>query len=1336
MLSKLRASHVSLACGLLTAAVLVAFVSVEAQEQKSQAQNSQQQNSNEKSPAEVASANEILTTTGVQGGLILHLGCGDGRLTAALQANDRYQVQGLDVDAQNVATARKHIMAQGSYGPVAVDLLVGQQLPYIDNLINLAVVSDLSGVSRDELLRVLVPEGVAYIRQGNEWEKVVKPRPDNIDEWTHYLHDASGNAVAHDDVVGPPKHLQWLGSPRWSRHHDRMASMSALVSAGGRLFYIMDEGSRISIQMPPSWTLVARDAFNGTILWKKPITTWRSHLWPLKSGPTQLARRLVATGGKVYVTLAIDAPVTSLDAATGEVLHEFADSGTAEELIVQDGVMLALVNKGKSELEDFAPAFNTGDQARVAKEFIWNGEPRQIMAFDTETGKELWKLPTRVSPLTMSADAERVFFHDGEKVVCLDKRTGQPKWNSPKADRRAAMTMNFGPRLVLHDNIVLFAGGDHKMRAFSKEDGKELWEAPHAQSGYQSPEDLLVANGLVWNAPTTRTQDTGVFTGRDPQTGEVKVEFPPDINTYWFHHRCYIAKATDKFLMPSRTGIEFVDIESKEWDINHWVRGGCLYGVMPCNGMVYAPPHNCACYPEAKIYGMNALAPATPTRELLTQEDKANRLQKGPAFGQINDLASKPNPEDWPTYRHDSGRTGSSTTSVSPELKKSWQADLSGKLSSVVVAGGRLFVAQVEQHTLHALDANSGEKLWSFTTGGRIDSPPTISRERVLFGSMDGYVYCLRASDGALAWRFRAAPRDLRLAAFEQIESVWPVHGNVLVKNNEVVFVAGRSNFLDGGLRFYRVNVDTGEKLAEHIIDDRDPETGGDIQDRLQVLQMPSGLPDILSSDGESIYMRSQRFDLEGNRLELGPHSGQPDVQGGTQDGKTAHLFAPMGFLDDTWFHRSYWVYGRSFAGGHSGYYQAAKYAPAGRLLVVDDLNVYGFGRKPEYLKWTTTMEHQLFSASRQLPEEALGEEDAEAQKAARRGQANTNMVNFENSKSLNPANTPLAIMAWVNAEQPGGVIVARGGPSVGYALTLDKGRPQWTVRVSPEKVVTVTGTRNVVGEWTHLAGVLTKDKLELYVNGQLAADADSPGLIPSDPQQSMQLGGDDRGAVGNYKSPNQFLGTIDELRLYHGQLKPRELELLSSLDADERKVTPRAAALQLACSFDEGKATDESGNKNNGTLDGNRPTAGTFGNALRFQGRRAGKAGGSFVKHHWHGDVPLLARAMVKAGDTIFVAGPPDLIDEEETFQRIMDRDPEVQKELSEQNEALQGKQGGRLLAVSAADGETLSEYKLESLPAWDSMAAAAGKLFFATEDGKIICMDAKNAGVNKPQE
>ena len=176
------------------------------------------------------------------------------------------------------------------------------------------------------------------IKSGNKWEKTVKPRPEDIDEWSHYLHDATGNSVAHDDQVAPPRHLQWVGSPRWSRHHDRMASMSALVSTGGRMFYIMDEGSRISIQLPPKWKLIARDAFNGSVLWKREIENWQTHLWPLKSGPTQLSRRLVSSQDTVFTTLGYNAPVSAINAADGKTLREYEGSDATEEIIHTNGI--------------------------------------------------------------------------------------------------------------------------------------------------------------------------------------------------------------------------------------------------------------------------------------------------------------------------------------------------------------------------------------------------------------------------------------------------------------------------------------------------------------------------------------------------------------------------------------------------------------------------------------------------------------------------------------------------------------------------------------------------------------------------------------------------------------------------------------------------------------------------------------------------------------------------------------------------------------------------------------------------------------------------------------
>ena len=98
-------------------------------------------------------ATEILETTGVRGGLIVHLGCGDGTLTAALRANERYLVHGLDRDAKQVRAAREHIRSVGDYGSTTIDRLDGDQLPYIANTVNLVVSDELQGVPMQEVLR-------------------------------------------------------------------------------------------------------------------------------------------------------------------------------------------------------------------------------------------------------------------------------------------------------------------------------------------------------------------------------------------------------------------------------------------------------------------------------------------------------------------------------------------------------------------------------------------------------------------------------------------------------------------------------------------------------------------------------------------------------------------------------------------------------------------------------------------------------------------------------------------------------------------------------------------------------------------------------------------------------------------------------------------------------------------------------------------------------------------------------------------------------------------------------------------------------------------------------
>lgn len=100
------------------------------------------------------SGREIIDASGIKGGLVVHLGCGDGKLTAELRINDSYIVQALDTDVKQMDKARKNIQSLGIYGNVSADTFDGVHLPYIDNIVNLVVAKNLGKASMDEVMRL------------------------------------------------------------------------------------------------------------------------------------------------------------------------------------------------------------------------------------------------------------------------------------------------------------------------------------------------------------------------------------------------------------------------------------------------------------------------------------------------------------------------------------------------------------------------------------------------------------------------------------------------------------------------------------------------------------------------------------------------------------------------------------------------------------------------------------------------------------------------------------------------------------------------------------------------------------------------------------------------------------------------------------------------------------------------------------------------------------------------------------------------------------------------------------------------------------------------------
>jgi hypothetical protein len=261
--------------------------------------------------------------------------------------------------------------------------------------------------------------------------------------------------------------------------------------------------------------------------------------------------------------------------------------------------------------------------------------------------------------------------------------------------------------------------------------------------------------------------------------------------------------------------------------------------------------------------------------------------------------------------------------------------------SQPVIVGDRLWVAEKDAHRIRCFNAASGQDVWSFTAGGRIDSAPTVDGGLVLFGCRDGAVYCLRATDGALAWRFDAAPDRRQIVSYGQLESVWPIHGSLLVQDSVVYFAAGRSSFLDGGIFVYALDAQTGQVLHEHLLEGPWPDIHHDTG---TPFAMEGALPDLFVSDGRDLYMQRIKFDAQLNRLETTQESPLGELDMGAN-----HLVATGGFLDDTGFDRLFWMYSRRWPG-----FYFAQYAPkSGQLVVFDERTTYAVKYFYRRIQWS-----------------------------------------------------------------------------------------------------------------------------------------------------------------------------------------------------------------------------------------------------------------------------------------------------------------------------------------------------------------------------------------------
>ncbi len=869
-----------------------------------------------------SSAQTILDESGIQGGLVVHLGCGDGKLTAALHANDSYLVHGLDTDPEQVAAAREHVRSLGLYGPVSADTFDGRHLPYVDNLVNLIVADELGGVTMEEVMRVLAPLGVAWVGG----EKIVKPWPEEIDEWTHFLHGADNNAVAKDTVVGPPRRIQWVSGPMWSRNHEFSPAIYGGVSSQGRLFYVEDEGpiGFVDKRLPDKKSLVARDAFNGTLLWKRPMKSWHTSRARWLDVPTVLQRRIVAIDDRLYVTLGINEPVSALNAATGEHVRSYKGTEGAGEILCVDGVLLASI------LPRRWPGITRTDRRygdAITPGPDTAGRNPGIVALDIQSGKILWEKKGPSDSFSLCSSAGRTFVAIDGSLLCLELKSGKELWRAP------VLPVKSETPVIAQEQYVVVLGKETV--AFSTDSGKVLWKIADGTTSmgsrvasFISPKDAFVVDGLVWRGLT------GI--GLDPLTGQQQRKIHV-AETPGHHHRCYMRKATSRYILGSKRGIEFLDVSGKQpAALYNWARGSCRLGVVPCNGLLYLPSNNCRCYIEAQMHGFYAMASEPVTTPADAAERDSGRLEKGPSFGNVS--GPDAHPGDWPSYRSGPERSGATKTRLPQDLTEMWRVKYDETISPPIGVRDRVYLATPESHSIVCLQASDGALQWRFTAGGRIDAPPTYHKGTLLFGAADGWLYALDASSGKLRWRFRCAPVDQRLGAFGQLESVWRLHGSVLIQDNVAYVAAGRSSLVSAGIYLYSLDPLTGSLIHKTHLVDKSTLKGN--EKNVTAYTMRGVQSDILVSERPFVCMRQAKFDaaLERQKDEFirTEHIGYVRKVG-------MRLYASSGLTDGSLNNRSYWLMGANY----------------GNILTFDETATYGIKM---YRKRTPEGRDTLFS--------------------------------------------------------------------------------------------------------------------------------------------------------------------------------------------------------------------------------------------------------------------------------------------------------------------------------------------------------------------------------------
>ena len=774
--------------------------------------------------AESPAASDVLAATGAQAGLAVHLGSSDGRLECELVKDGTILAHGLATTAAARDAARSAIAARDVYGLASIELHPAlDRLPYADNLVNL-LVADMDALgaaapTRAEILRVLCPKGAAYLRVEGRWTTLIKPRPAEMDEWTHFDYGPHGNGVSKDRLVKQPHFVQWISGVQpitLGGNPAGFINLTGVRLADGRVVFDWVEDDRRT----RASNLACRDAFSGLPLW----TVRRDY----EAGRKRW--QLVAVGDRIYTAANRNAPLVAIDAKSGQVVTTFTAAGNASgerdennQIRVVDGKLIT--NVGDTL---FVMNATTGD-------LIWkHTEPNARLLFPSASAEA-----GRVFVTVTAADAlARSRWPSAEvaSVLCLGLADGKEVWRNVEVKGKPI------GQLVYEDGLLaMFAGsaiggrgekeGGGWLGCINVKDGKLQGQTTFTSAWNTSMYNAIIRDGGVYFAGHTQIFRT------DPATGDTQPKF-----TIGYNQRCNRFCATESLFI---TGyITYLD-DQFNGTLQSAARAGCALGAIPGNGMIYLTPSACGCFTQLR--GYMAMSPETIGEPL----PDAKRLEK------LDGGSGKP------VAVVEVGKT-----EMSGPIVEDWTRNERAPKSEtdpVQVGNDMTIVAVIHQHRIEARDG-AGKVLWTFTTGGRVSQTPLVHGENVYIGCHDGYVYAVRAKDGAPLWRYMVAPYHRKMSAYGQLESSWPVYG-VTLHQGFICASAGLHPEVGGGVHVAALDPATGQ--AKHRLRlAKSPATIKTTNGKAAATIVPhSFVNDVLSSDGQSL--RLPAFRTEGFAFRL-----------------------------------------------------------------------------------------------------------------------------------------------------------------------------------------------------------------------------------------------------------------------------------------------------------------------------------------------------------------------------------------------------------------------------------------------------------------------------------